>query len=254
MIRVCPTISAPLMEFLTNSLTILVGACFVLLGRWLYRNPRNLFRFGFLNPEHPGVQKLARVYATFFIFFGMFAVAGVACALLLQHVPGMPLVALAVGIAGAWLLRPKMPQPEAPVATAIDHAEKPHLLGKHWKRNLAIFGGLMGLLLVVVFVIIGNSDVCKMAFAKAESNPVVRQRLGEPIKRGFFISGSIQVSGPSGHADVAVPVSGPRGKATVYAVAQKSAGLWKFETLEIEFDDTTSRVDLLNQESNSSSP
>ena len=234
---------------------MVAGVCFVWLGRWLYRNPRKLLPgWGFLNPQHPGVQKLTNAYATFFIFFGLFASAGVALAFLLRRVPGMPLLVFAAAVVGAWFLRPKVPQSESPVVAPIEHPDKPRLLGKHWKRNLTIFAGFMALLMVVVIVIIGDSEVCKMALAAAEANPVVRQRLGEPVKRGFFTSGSIEISGPSGHADIAIPVSGPRGKATVYAVALKSAGLWRFETLEIEFDQTSPRVDLLNQGSTSSQP
>jgi hypothetical protein len=64
-----------------------------------------------------------------------------------------------------------------------------------------------------------------MAVAAAESNPAVKQRLGDPIKRGFFTPGSIEIDGPSGHADLEIPISGSRGKATIYAVAKKSAGI-----------------------------
>jgi hypothetical protein len=241
------------MEFLKTSPILLFGVGFIVLGRWLYKNPRKLFRLGFLNPEHPEVQKLARMYATFLIFFGMFASVGIASAFLFRSVPGMPLIALVVSMAGAWLLRPKIPQPETPVPT-IDNARNPALLGKHWKRNLAIFAGLMGLLVIVIVVTLRDSDVCKLAFAKAETNPTVKQRLGEPVKRGFFISGTIQISGPSGHADIEIPVSGPKGKATVYAVAQKSAGLWKFEILQIAFEEASPRVNLLNQETGLSTP
>jgi len=103
---------------------------------------------------------------------------------------------------------------------------------------------VMILIFIVVFIVIGNSEPSKMAFAVAAANPVVRQRLGEPIKRGFFTSGNIETSGPSGHADVAIPISGPKAKATIYAVAQKSAGLWRFETLEIAFGEGSQRLSL----------
>ena len=243
------------METLTISLTILAGVCFVLLGRWLFRNPRKLFPgWGFLNPEHRSVQKLARAYATFVIFFGLFASAGVALAFLLRGVPGMPLLILAVAVAGAWLLRPKRLQSEPLVVAPIEQPDKRRLLSKYWKRNLAIFAGLMTLLGAVVFVIIGDSEVCKMSLAAAAANPVVRQRIGEPLTRGFFASGSIEISGPSGHADIAIPVSGPRGKATLYAVARKSAGLWRFESLEIAFDQTSLRGNLLSEGSTSFQP
>jgi len=72
-----------------------------------------------------------------------------------------------------------------------------------------------------------------MAVAAAESNPVVQQKLGEPLKVGFLPSGSMEISGSSGHADLSIPVSGPRGQGTIYAVARKSVGLWKFESLDI---------------------
>jgi hypothetical protein len=36
-----------------------------------------------------------------------------------------------------------------------------------------------------------------MAVAAAESNPVVQQKLGEPLKVGFLTSGSMEISGTS---------------------------------------------------------
>jgi hypothetical protein len=60
-----------------------------------------------------------------------------------------------------------------------------------------------------------NSDVSKLAFAAAQASPAVKEQLGESIKRGFFTSGSIEISGPTGKADIAIPISGPRGNATV---------------------------------------
>jgi hypothetical protein len=243
------------MEALTVLLMTLIGVCFLLLGRWLYANPRKMFpAWGLLNREHPGVQKLGRVHGVFFIFFGIFASVAVNCSFLLRSVPGLSLLAFPIAVAGAWFLRPKMPQSEPPVDAVSQQPQKQPLLSKHWKRYLAIAVCFAGILIVVVSQILGDSDVSKMALAAAESNPAVKQRLGDPIKRGFFASGSIEISGPSGHADIAIPVSGPRGKATVYAVARKSAGLWRFEALEIEFDQTSPRVNLLGEGSTSSPP
>lgn len=235
------------MVSLTILLPIIFGVCFVLLGRWLYKNPSKLFPgWGLLNPDHPGVKKLSRVYATLLIFVGTFASVAAAF-VLIRSAPGMSLLAFPAAIVAAWLLRPKVPQREFSAATADDQPKNQSLLSKHWKRNLAIVGGFAALLMVVLFVILGDSDVSRMAIAAAESNPVVKQKLGEPIKRGLFTSGSIEISGSSGHADLSIPVSGPRGKATIYAVAKKSAGLWKFENLEIGFDQTNVRMTLLNE-------
>jgi hypothetical protein len=201
-----------------------------------------------LNPEHPGVQKLARGYAAFCIFIGIFVCVAAAISFLPRAVRGMSLLALPTAIAGAWLLRPRMPQADLSVPDVGSHVQRPTLLSKHWRRNLAIATGFMGFLIVVLFVIIGDSDVSKLAFAAANTNRAVTERLGQPIKRGFFISGTIEISGPSGHADISIPVKGPKGEATIYAVAQKRAGLWKFETLEIAFDDGSPRMNLLKVE------
>ncbi|HUA16810.1 MAG TPA: cytochrome c oxidase assembly factor Coa1 family protein [Verrucomicrobiae bacterium] len=244
------------METLTVSLTILIGVCFLLLGRWFYRTPRRIFpAWGLLNPEHPGVQKLGRVYGVFFIFFGIFASVAVSFSFFLRSVPGLALLAFPIAVAGAWLLRPKLPQAEPPpIDAASQQPRKQPLFSKHWKRFLAIAACFAGVLIVGVSLILSDSEVSKMAVAAAESNRVVKQRLGDPIKRGFFTSGSIEIDGPSGHADLEVPISGPKGKAKIYAVAKKSAGIWKFETLDVAFDEASPRLSLLQDESNTSNP
>jgi hypothetical protein len=109
----------------------------------------------------------------------------------------------------------------------------------------------MALLLGVVFIVVGESDISKMAFAAAQASPVVRQQIGEPVKRGFFTSGNIQISGPTGQADIAIPIKGPKGEATVYAVARKRGGLWKFETLQVSFNGDGARFNLLKDEAES---
>jgi len=113
------------------------------------------------------------------------------------------------------------------------------------KLTVWIVAGLAIVMIAVLFALFSNSEVSKLAFEGAQANPAVKQRLGEPIKRGFLTSGKIEISGPSGNADIAIPISGPNGKATVYAVATKSAGLWTLNVLQVEFADNRERVDLL---------
>jgi len=243
------------METLTVLLTVLFGILFLLLGRWLYRNPRRMFpAWGLFNPEHPGVQKLGRVYGVFFIFFGIFASVAVSFSFFLRSVPGLALLAFPIAIVGAWFLRPKIPQSEPIINEANQQQRKQLLRGKHWKRYLAAAACFAVVLFVGVSLTLGDSEVSKMAVAAAESNPVIKQRLGGPIKHGFFTSGSIEIDGSSGHADLEVPIRGPRGKATIYAVAKKSAGSWKFETLDVAFDEVGPRLSLLQDGSNTSKP
>src|SRR6266850_2108643 len=109
------------------------GATFVLIGRWLYRHPKKLVPgWGFLYPENSRVQRVARAYAMFFIFFGMLACSAIIVGRLL---PGsfVVILALALAILGTWLLRPRTPQPtsqpsDPAVAGRSEIAEKQPLL------------------------------------------------------------------------------------------------------------------------------
>jgi len=240
----------------TSIFIALFGAAFVLLGRWLYQHPSTLHpSWGFFNSENPEVQKLARAQATFVIFFGSFAFGGAIAVYVLPMLA--PIFALALGIAGAWFLRPRQPRP-APGhigemrSDSGNITQKHPLLGKHWKRFLAIAAGCAILFSIFIVGTLGDSDISKLAFAQAQTNVTIRQRLGEPIERGFWMSGSLEISGPSGRADLAIPIHGPKGSATVYVVAQKSAGLWKYETLQVAFSGKEDRFDLLNTPNGSS--
>lgn len=232
-------------------LTVALGAMFIWLGRWLYRNPTRFApKWGILNREHPGVKGLSRAYAIFLIFFGMLAATA---AIISRLLPGSPeaLLALVVAAFGAWLLRPRLEQPasvsnESGIVPA-QVPEKQPLLNRHWKRTVGIFAAMMAVVAIVVPITMGDSDAAKLAFAAAQGNPIVKEKLGEPLKRGLFTSGNIEISGPSGHADLEIPISGPKGKGTVYAVATKSVGLWKLDILEAEFKGSPERVNLLKQ-------
>jgi hypothetical protein len=65
----------------------------------------------------------------------------------------------------------------------------------------------------------------------ARASTIVTQALGTPIDDGYFTTGSIHVSGPSGSAELAIPISGPKGKGTIFLRARKSVGEWSFTKL-----------------------
>jgi len=122
-------------------------------------------------------------------------------------------------------------------------------LGRNWKWLLAaIF--VCGVVFVVgIFTLImgamRSSDVAKEAFARAQSNAVVAQRLGTPISEGWLVGGSINVSPGSGDADLSVPISGPKGKGTVYVTAQKNAGTWAYSRMLATVEGSNDSIDLL---------
>jgi Cytochrome oxidase complex assembly protein 1 len=91
-----------------------------------------------------------------------------------------------------------------------------------------------------------GTDAYRQAVAITAADAIVQSRLGQPIEPGRFIMGSLQESGGSGSADLAIPVHGPKGEATVHVEASKSAGEWRLDTLVVAFDDGTGkRRDLL---------
>ena len=95
--------------------------------------------------------------------------------------------------------------------------------------------GLLALFIAAIVMVVAgamrSNDVYKEALARAQANPVLIERLGTPIEPGFFTSGSINVNGGSGEADLAIPLHGPKGEATVNVVAHKKGGTWTFETM-----------------------
>jgi hypothetical protein len=129
-------------------------------------------------------------------------------------------------------------------------------VGNWWQRNWKWFvptGCLtlivMALLCVaclVFFVFSGmkSSDAYKTAVARAKSDQRVVAALGDPISEGMFGSGKTNVNGPAGDADIAIPISGPKGKATIYAVATKSEGTWSFSKLNVKIDGSGETIDL----------
>src|SRR5947207_4534450 len=117
-----------------------------------------------------------------------------------------------------------------------------------WQRNWKWFvptGCLTLIAMAVLFVacivffvfsIMKSSDVYKISLARAKSDQRVVAALGTPISEGMFTSGKTSVNGPSGEADIAIPISGPKGKGTIYAVGTKSAGKWEFSKLAVQVD------------------
>ena len=117
-----------------------------------------------------------------------------------------------------------------------------------------IVGCVTGLLILacgavvvgLVFYLMRSSDVFEQAVEIVQSHPEAVRALGEPIKPGFFVTGSISTSGSSGRAEIAIPVRGSRDKGTLNVSATKSGGEWQFHTLELVTKQYPDRIDLLS--------
>jgi hypothetical protein len=106
--------------------------------------------------------------------------------------------------------------------------------------------GLVVAIAAIVFGIVKSSDAYKMALDKAKTDPAVVAALGSPISAGYFATGNIHVSGPTGTADLAIPISGPKGSATIYLKAYKDAGQWSFSKLVVAIDQTKEIITLVD--------
>ena len=102
--------------------------------------------------------------------------------------------------------------------------------------GVSIFGAVFGMM--------KSSDAYKIAVARAKADERVISALGTPISEGWLVSGKTNVTGGSGEADLSIPISGPKGKGTIYAVATKFAGEWTYSKLVVKIDSTGETIDL----------
>ena len=119
---------------------------------------------------------------------------------------------------------------------------------------LVLFAVFVGSIALIVFSAMKSNDVYKDALARAQAHPSVLEALGSPIKEGFLVSGNTNVNGPSGEANLSIPISGPKGKGTIYVAANKSLGRWNYSGLIVEIAKTHQRIDLLQQPVSANSP
>lgn len=135
-------------------------------------------------------------------------------------------------------------------------------LERNWKWLVAIsLLGIIGLFVAFVLAILlivtsaaKSSDAYALAMSTARSSPELTAALGEPIEAGFFVTGNISVSGPSGRAELSIPLKGPKAAATLYVNARKSAGKWTIKELIAETDPGGQRLVLAGKDCGTAKP
>jgi hypothetical protein len=124
------------------------------------------------------------------------------------------------------------PQPGQPAQKKSSGCLKVFLIGCGVLIVLGV--ALCAVLVFIVFAAIKKSDVYTQALNRVRNDQRVVAALGEPIEPGFWVSGSMHVDNGKGTADFSFPVSGPKGKATVTAVAATEGQTWEFSTLDVK--------------------
>src|SRR5207245_5004925 len=95
--------------------------------------------------------------------------------------------------------------------------------GRNWKWVVplgcllpALFVGGCGLLVFLFATgIIKQSDAYKIAMARAQANPALIEAIGSPISQTGIVSGNSKVTAPTDQANLSIPLSGPKGEATL---------------------------------------
>lgn len=118
---------------------------------------------------------------------------------------------------------------------------------RKWAKWSFILLGLMVPFCIALFFGIStglkSSEAYKRAVARVEGSAEATEIVGKPFSTGTPM-GSIEVSGPSGSANLSFGLEGPKGKGTVYVDAEKDMGRWKINRIVLEEDGTGQRVDL----------
>lgn len=123
---------------------------------------------------------------------------------------------------------------------------------RHWKWAvpllslvcLSIFAALIYGFVMIVGAAMRDNDAYRIAMAQAAADPQLAEAIGTPIEHDGFMTGSIS-SGTASRAELQIPVSGPRGEATVFVEAESRQGVWAFEVLSVTVDGADSTIDLL---------
>jgi len=110
---------------------------------------------------------------------------------------------------------------------------------------IVLLGAFVAIVFTVVEVSFRKSAVYQEALVRAERNPQVADRIGLPVRPGRVLQGAINVSGSGGTAHMAIPITGPRGKATIFLDARRAAGIWEFHTLQVQLESQSGCLNLL---------
>jgi Cytochrome oxidase complex assembly protein 1 len=119
-----------------------------------------------------------------------------------------------------------------------------------WFMPTVILGPILALVLLIggLFALglsaIKSSEPYQHAVTAATHDARVTGPMGAPVTPGWYFLGSINVSGSAGDADLTVPLNGTVRHGTVHVVARKSEGIWSYQTLEVQIDGASARINL----------
>jgi hypothetical protein len=109
---------------------------------------------------------------------------------------------------------------------------------------IALVGGCVAAIFFTVSGVLKETDAYRDSVRQLEANAQVMEILGAPVTAGIP-SGQVHTSGPSGDAQLAIPVTGTKTSGVLYVEATRRMGTWKTDRLELEVAGRAERIVLV---------
>jgi len=107
---------------------------------------------------------------------------------------------------------------------------------------------VFGTIILISFLAVRTSKIYKQAMVAVRADDRMVELIGSPIQPGLFVLGTINRRASGTMVNLTIPLYGPKGKATAFAVAAKTEGKWNFSTLQVQAKSTQAHIDLLKGE------
>jgi hypothetical protein len=141
----------------------------------------------------------------------------------------------------------------------IGQAGRPVVRPNWWSRNwvwvmaatlaiiLLAFGGVFLGVKSVMAGAMQTMEVYRRPIVAAQDSPWVQSQIGSPVSVATLdqTRGRVNMQNGRGEADLAIPIYGPRGSATIHAEARRVGGRWEYSRMVVEVDATGEWRDLL---------
>jgi len=105
---------------------------------------------------------------------------------------------------------------------------------------------LTSVLLTCLFCV-KSSKIYRKTIITVQKNDRVLKLIGSPVKAGLLVMGNISRRTTETMVNMSIPLSGPDGQATVFAVAKRQKKEWCFTTLQVQCRKSGTHIDLLQK-------